>query len=329
MTTPDLLGSALSRALTRQWDEAVTVTGVRRLSGGASMETWAATANTASQPNRPIIVRRDRPGTPQSSRLNEAALLERVAVAGVPVPQVLAKGRGDEVGPDYLVMDFLEGETIPRKLLRDEQFSRARPKLIGQVASGLAQIHTIPAEDVSYLGPVQDAQDLVGGLTNVLRLFDCASPALELAVRWLLNNLPTSTPPVLVHGDVRNGNLMVTPDGLSAILDWELAHAGQAAEDLGWFCVRAWRFGNDELPAGGFGTRKELLDAYAAAGGSEVSETDLRFWETYGTLKWGATCLSQVGIHLRGDARSVELAAIGRRLGEVEYDLVRLMEETV
>jgi aminoglycoside phosphotransferase (APT) family kinase protein len=321
------LGTGLAAALSRQWQQTVAVEDVRRLSGGASMETWSALAVT-SQGTRPIILRRDRPGAPQSSRLDEAALLRLVRAAGVPVPEVLAEGEGDDVGTAYLVMEFLHGETIPRKLLRDEEFSAARGRLVAQVGQALAAIHTVPAAEVAFLGPLLTPEQLVGALTDVLVRLGCASPVFELAVRWLLANLPVMVDPTLVHGDVRNGNLMVDAAGLSSVLDWELAHPGQPAEDLGWFCVRAWRFGQDDKPAGGFGTRKELLEAYRQAGGRSVSPEDLRFWEVFGTLKWGATCLSQVAIHLRGDARSVELAAIGRRVAEVEYDLVLLMEES-
>lgn len=319
------LADELAAALSRQWGEPVEVEDVRRLSGGASMETWSALAVTA-RGARPIILRRDRPGPPQSSRVDEAALLRLVRAAGVPVPEVLAEGAGDEVGTAYLVMEFLAGETIPRKLLRDEEFSAARDRLVTQVGQALAAIHTVPASEVAFLGPSLTPGQLVEALAGVLSRLGCASPVFELAVRWLLANLPTTVAPTLVHGDVRNGNLMVGPAGLSSVLDWELAHPGQPAEDLGWFCVRAWRFGRDDKPAGGFGTRQELLGAYQRAGGLQVSAEDLRFWELFGTLKWGATCLSQVAIHLRGDARSVELAAIGRRVAEVEYDLVLLME---
>ena len=325
---PTDLGARLGLALTEQWGRPVTVEDVRRLSGGASMETWAAVAVEDIDGRTPVILRRDRRGTPQSSRLEEARLLRLVHDAGVPVPRVLACGPADGVDTAYLVMEFHEGETIPRKILRDSAFAPAREKLVHQVGAALAAVHRITVHDVDFLGPVREPQEQVREMADVLTLLGCSSPALELAVRWLLGHLPAAQEPALVHGDVRNGNLMVGPEGLRSVLDWELAHRGQPAEDLGWFCVRAWRFGEDDKPAGGLGSREDLLSSYAAAGGQPVSLQTLRFWEVFGTLKWGASCLHQVGIHLRGDARSVELAAIGRRLAEVEYDLVLLMEET-
>ncbi len=315
----------LAAVLSRAWQDDVTVTAARPLSGGASMETWQATVHRNGS-ERPVILRRDRPGRPQSSRVGEARLLELVGAAGVPVPEVLATGSGDELGADYLVCGFLEGETIPRRLLREQRYAAARPRVLGELAVAMAATHSVPAREVAFLGPVQDAAGLVAGYAASLAAVGEPSPALELAIRWLLRNLPEPVPARLVHGDVRNGNLMVDERGLVALLDWELAHPGDPREDLGWLCVRSWRFGDDEAPAGGFGTRQALLDAYHAAGGISCSKEVLRFWEVFGTLKWGVICCSQAALHLSGQVPSLELASIGRRLSETEYDILTLLE---
>jgi hypothetical protein len=135
---------------------------------------------------------------------------------------------------------------------------------------------------------------------------------------------PTPTGRAVVHGDFRLGNVMVGPDGLVGVLDWELAHLGDPAEDLGWLCVPSWRFGGPH-PVAGIGTREELLSAYAAAGGGAVDPRTLGWWEAYGTLRWGVICVQQAATHLTGAVRSVELAAIGRRVCEVELDLLDLL----
>lgn len=325
MNTTTSLSDSVAAVLNRDLDHHTEITDLRRLSGGASLETWQAEAHS-DQGSQSIIIRRDRPGTPPTSRRDEAELLRVVHDAGVPVPGVLAEHFASDDQPAYFVMDFLEGETIPRKLLRDERFETARQHLGPQVASALARVHSVAADKVGFLGPAMTPETSLSALATAVRTCGVESPVLELAIGWLHENAPAATDPVLVHGDVRNGNLMVTEDGLSAVLDWELAHIGQPAEDLGWFCVRAWRFGNDDKPAGGFCDRAQLLESYALAGGRPVSEEELRFWEMFGTLKWAATCVAQFDIHRRGDVRSVELAAIGRRLIEAEYDLLLLLE---
>ncbi|WP_436778246.1 phosphotransferase family protein [Yinghuangia sp. YIM S09857] len=320
----DLAADVASR-LSEVHSTPVTVSKLRRLSGGASMETWAA-ETAGDVPAGKIIIRRDRPGAPLSSRHDEAELLRIVHAAGVPVPRVLAQSAPDEA-PAYLVMEFLDGETIPRKLLRDPEFGRAREVLVEQVGRTLAAIHTVSAERIPFLGPAREAAEAVAEMDAWLARLDVGSPVLELAARWLTANTPPAGPACLVHGDVRTGNLLVAPEGLTAVLDWELAHAGAPAEDLGWFCTRAWQFGADTKPAGGFGTREELLAAYTAAGGTPVSRPELHFWEVFGTFKWALTCVTQSRLHLSGQVRSVELAAIGRRLAEAEYDLVVLLQE--
>ncbi len=147
----------------------------------------------------------------------------------------------------------------------------------------------------------------------------------ELALTELAASQPPPREPVLVHGDFRLGNLIVGPEGLRAVLDWELTHAGNPAEDLGWLCVKAWRFGAG-APVAGLGSREELLAAYRAAGGADIGLDELRWWEMLGTLRWGVICLTQAWAHLSGAHRSVELAAIGRRVCEQEWDLLLLLD---
>ncbi|HEX4819612.1 MAG TPA: phosphotransferase, partial [Acidimicrobiales bacterium] len=145
-----------------------------------------------------------------------------------------------------------------------------------------------------------------------------------LGFRWLEANRPPSTRVSVVHGDFRHGNFIVNSSGLAAVLDWEISHLGDPMEDLGWLCVKAWRFGGQK-PVGGFGDYDELFGAYGAAAGVDVDAEAVHWWEVLGTLKWGVICIMQASAHLGGFSRSVELAAIGRRVCEQEYDLLRLL----
>jgi aminoglycoside phosphotransferase (APT) family kinase protein len=153
-----------------------------------------------------------------------------------------------------------------------------------------------------------------------------AHPAIELALRWLRTHLPGPSPIGVVHGDFRVGNVMFDERGLRAVLDWELYHAGDPIEDLGWLCVRAWRFGNDAKPVGGVGEREELFSAYERASGRPVDRRRAHFWELFGNCKWAIICIMQAKTHLDGAVRSVELASLGRRTAETEIELVELLE---
>src|SRR5271156_635610 len=169
-------------------------------------------------------------GTQAGKLPMERALLEAAGAAGVPVPAAVAMGVGDELGTDWLVVERLEGETIPRKILRDAEWAGARRALTAQCAGALAAIHTIDPAAVDALPTV----DPLGDPLAFLDALGEARPALELGGRWLDRHRPAAGRRVTVHGDFRCGNLLVGPEGLRGVLDWELAHAGDPAEDIGW-----------------------------------------------------------------------------------------------
>jgi aminoglycoside phosphotransferase (APT) family kinase protein len=289
------------------------VSRLRRLSGGASRETWEFWLGDDR-----LILQRSRPGgVPRAPMSQEAALLRAAKAAGVPVPSLVDSSDDPSVvGSAYLVMEAIEGETIPRKILRDEEFAAARPRLARQCGEILASVHAIPVDVV----PGLETGDQVVRFRELLDDLRQPHPTFELAFRWLDANRPAMAAPSVVHGDFRNGNLVVGPDGVRAVLDWELAHAGDPLEDLGWLCVKSWRFGVDR-PVGGFGTYADLLAGY----GQEVSREALQWWEVLGNLKWGIMCILQTVSHTSGATRSVELAAIGRRVCEVESDLLEVL----
>jgi aminoglycoside phosphotransferase (APT) family kinase protein len=301
----------------------VTIEGMTRLSGGASRETWAFDAIRADGSATELVLRRDptgRPGGPGAMG-REALAMTAAGVAGLAAPEVLLWTDGPDMwGSAGLIMRRVVGETIARRILRDDTYHRARRALTGQLGQFAAGLHALEVTDdfpAPAPDPLDELRDLVGA-------FGPASPTFELALRALEAGSPPPRGPVLVHGDLRLGNLIVGPEGLRAVIDWELVHVGNPAEDLGWLCVKAWRFGAGP-PVAGVGTREELLAAYRAAGGADISLDELRWWEILGTLRWGVMCLSQAQAHLSGAHRSVELAAIGRRVCEQEWDLLLLL----
>jgi hypothetical protein len=233
---------------------------------------------------------------------------------------VVALGERDELGTSWLVVERLDGETIPRKILRDDQWVAARRALTGQAGRALAAIHTIDPATIEGLAPA----DPLGDPLPFLDALGEVRPALELGVRWLAAHRPPSGPGVAVHGDYRLGNFLVGPDGLRGVLDWELAHTGDPAEDIGWLCAPAWRFGGSG-EVGGFGDLSDLLAAYSAAGGEVMTPDRVHWWQVYATVKWATICALQASAHLSGVSRSVELATIGRRVCESEWDLFGLL----
>jgi len=315
----------LATATSRHLRSPARVEGLRRLSGGASRETWAFDAVGEDATRHGLVLRRDPSGyLGWSERAMEFDLLRLAHEGGVSVPRVwFLLEDSDDLGSGF-VMERVEGETIARKILRDDEYAAARPRLARQCGEQAARIHALDPVALPSLS-AEPAADQLARYREYLDGFGDPHPAFELGLRWLADRVPAPSEARLVHGDFRNGNLVVGPDGLRAVLDWELSHLGDPVEDLGWLCVKSWRFGVTDRRVGGFGDVDELLAGYRDGGGSEVDPETLAWWELFGTLKWGVICQIQAFTHLNGAVRSVELAALGRRVAEMEWDLLELL----
>jgi aminoglycoside phosphotransferase (APT) family kinase protein len=299
-----VLGSAEVRSLTH-------------LSGGASRETWRFEADGV-----PFVLQRQRAGDERDIAV-EIAALRAAHAAGVATAKILtASTDSAELGAPYMILQHIDGETTPRKILRDEGFAAARDALPGQLAGALVAIHSIDPASIPGVADV----DQVDRYREVLDTVGEPHPTFELAFKWLAENRPPPTDRRVVHGDFRMGNVIVGNDGLRAVLDWELVHVGDPMEDLGWLCVKAWRFGSPK-PVAGVADYQRFFEAYAAAAGHAVDADIVRWWEVLGTLKWGIMCIMQANAHLTGVARSHELAAIGRRVCENEHDLFLALQD--
>jgi aminoglycoside phosphotransferase (APT) family kinase protein len=324
----DELASALAAVARREIAGATGIAGLRALSGGAVQESWAFSAETPAGAV-PLVLRRAPPAlrrerTSGISLAEEAALLRRAAEAGVPVPRVRAVLRPEDGAGEGFLMDFVPGETIARKILRDAEFAAVRPHLAQQCGEILARIHAVDTAPLGFLAGVTPESFIAENFA----LYDRSghqSPVFELAFRWLRDHAPAAPArAALVHGDFRNGNLIIGADGVRAVLDWELAHRGDPMLDLGYVCVTSWRFGEIDKPVGGFGEREALYAGYAAAGG-QVDRARAAFWELACTLRWGMNCLTMGRQFTDGLDPSVERGAIGRRMSETEIDLLRLL----
>jgi aminoglycoside phosphotransferase (APT) family kinase protein len=336
----DSLEQAITSFIERQTGGAgVRVERLRRLTGGASRETWSLDATLdreGATETLPLILQRDTRGSLTAmTRETEFNLLRTSYDAGVAAPEPLWLGDETLGGASFFVRR-IDGETLPRRLLRDDAYAQARDAIPGQLAQILAAVHAIPTDARGVAALPQPPEGASPALTEVDRheqvyrsIAKEPHPAFELAFRWLRSTAPETTADggvTLVHGDYRMGNVLFGPEGVRAVLDWELAHTGDPMEDIGWLCVRSWRFGG-RAPVGGIGEREPFFAAYETAGGRRVDPQRVRWWEAFGNLRWGIICLGQARVYLDGHSDSVELASIGRRTAETEWELLRLMEQ--
>lgn len=318
------LAEALETALEPELGP-VAVEELRRLSGGASRETWSFVAAPSGGGDvHRLVLQRTRGGLRDGMRgpsmATEDVLLQAARDHGVPVPPVVVpSARAGGLG-EARVTRHVDGETLGRRIVRDERYAPAREVLVGQCAAALAALHRVDPASVPGLEVLEPLRRLRAGLD----LLGESRPAFELALRWLHEHRPPEGRPRVVHGDFRLGNLIVDGSGLRAVLDWELAHLGDPVEDLGWLCVRAWRFG-ERPPVAGLGDRELLLAAYRAESGVSVGLDELRWWEVYGTLKWAATTLVMGTMFQPSVPAVLEQGVIARRVAETEYDLFLLL----
>jgi len=333
-TEADTVAAVLAATAGRHFGGPATIEKLFRESGGASRQTWSFDA-VVNGKCHDLILRRDppilnRPADSERStsldRATEFRVLAAAHKAGVRAPEPLFElSPSDGLGEAY-VMRRVGGTAIARKLLRDPPYAQARGRIAGQLGEILARIHAVELADLPPLVH-REAADHIAGMRRALDALSQPQPVFELALSWLDRRRPPPIErPLLVHGDYRTGNYLADESGVTAILDWEGAHLGDPVEDLGWLCVKSWRFGAVDKPAGGFGSREELWRAYERAGGAKVDPARAHWWEVFGTVRWGIICHQQAWRHLGGSVKSMELASIGRRAVETEIDLLQLLK---
>lgn len=313
---PDLLSALMVRIA-----GAGALAGLTRLSGGANMESWSFDWGGAG-----YVLRRAPSAAYMADRPfghgDEAALVVAACDAGVKAPEVVGVLEPDDgLGTGY-VMRRVAGEVSPAAILADPP-----PSLLGDLGRELARIHGVPPEAVPDAIPLMDTGAALAELRARFLAYGGDRPVIALAIRWCEEHLPAPASPVLVHGDYRMGNVMVDGQGLAAVLDWELAHRGDAHEDLAFGCMSVWRFGRLDRPAFGLGSLADYFAAYEAAGGARVDPARFRFWLVYRTLWWALGCLQMGEAWRSGADRTVERVVVGRRTAEQELDLVRLLDE--
>jgi aminoglycoside phosphotransferase (APT) family kinase protein len=303
------------------------ISGLMRLSGGASQETWRFRIEDVQQT---LILRRcprDGPRTGEALPLIvEADIMAHAKLGGVCVPDIIHRCVPEDGLGEGFIMAFVEGETVARKILRDPQFEAARKLVVPQLGQTLSQIHRLPISQALAVLPTSDGLDQLRRYLAVYRGFRVNRPIIELAFKWLTDTAPPPLAVTLVHGDFRLGNIIVDQNGLAALLDWELCHLGDPREDIGWLCVNSWRFGAPQNAVGGLGHLDNFLSAYTQNGGQTFANSDIKWFQALGSLKWAIMCLIMYDAYTSGADPTIERAMIGRRTSEAEIDLLNIME---
>lgn len=328
-------------ALSRAFGRPVELSVFEPLSGGACQENFRVElAGAAGFEPRRLVLRSDAPAQLPGSidRDTEYAVVEAARAAGVLTPAPFGRARDlVRAGASSYFLEWAPGVALGRQVVSSPELAAARGSLADSLAGELAKLHSLRPTDRPDLMPRrlgwQDPSSGPSPVENTLAALRVTldglpepHPALEWAFDWLVRHPPPPSEVVLVHGDFRTGNFMVSPEGLSAILDWEFAHWGYPEEDLAWISVRDWRFGALDKPIGGFAGRAGFYAAYERASGRRVDRSAVHFWEIWGNVHWATGCVLQGERYRSGQSTDLELLAVARRAAEMEFEALRLIE---
>lgn len=321
------LAAGLARHLTETLGEPVTVERVQPLSAGARRRNIAVDATAGGRPLA-LVATLVPAGIQLLPVAAEAATRELARESGVAVPELLGVCSDTSyAGEPFLLSARVEGETVPRRVLRLVEAEGIGERVAGQLGHAMARLHAVdPAaapEDLPGAPGENPAETALAEAEKGVAALLADRPVFAHALRALSRAVPGPPPrPALLHTDLRNGNVVVGPDGIRAVLDWEGAQRyGDPMRDAAWTALRMWRFGADDREFGGFAGRAAFVRGYTDGGG-EFDADRFRWWKTLATLAWGVGLAGQAAAHLDGSVRDIVMAASGRRIPEIEWDLL-------
>lgn len=336
MTTIDIdkVEAGVNAYLSAETSQNVVITDVQPLAGGASRDSWAFTAVFAEGNRQRYVLRRDLPTTMNETaltRANEFVMMRAAYDQGVRCAQVRWLCEESAVlGQPFFIMDYIAGISIGRKVMTAPELAEARQALPAQMAEQLSLIHGLAwqSDALGFLAQPKTGNPAREAVADAYRRIDMLGaniPAIEYILRWCDRHAPPPERITFIHGDFRVGNLLIDTNGLSAVIDWEFAHVGDPCEELGYLCLRDWRFGNDALRMAGLSQREPFIQMYERYANVKIDRSAVDWWEVFGNLRWAIICLNQAQRHLSGQDVNVELASLGRRSLDMQAEALALI----
>lgn len=219
--------------------------------------------------------------------------------AGVPAPEpYLYESDPSVLGGPFFVVEHLAGDALitwdPRDRRRlYDAWDDPENTLPGQFVDAVAAIHTVSPDDIPFLTRTDPEAVVDRELDTYERIYEETKlkrePAVQEALRWFRANRPEVPETTLVHGDFRIGNVLVTDDELTGVLDWELAQVGDPLYDLGYASTRYFAgklidpIERPEL-ASALVDREWFYDEYENRTGRTVDRDRVRYWQAFSTF---------------------------------------------
>ncbi len=308
---------------------ALAVRNIKKHTEGFSLETysfdveWQRDGRATSER---LVIRKEPPAGLLEPYDLEPQFRVLAAVEDTPVvaPKVFWYEQDPAIlGTPFYVMEWVEG-SVPLPAT-DEAGNLPFPdaeqrQSIGRdYARVLAAIHQVDwkAKELDFLGVPRDGRDAAERVIDmwagyIERASLAPQPMMTEALGWLRRNVPADAPVTLVHGDYRTGNFIMRGNRIVAFLDWELVHLGDPMEDIAWSTSRIWA-GESGL-AGHLLKREELYQWYQEAGGAEIDEERIRFYEVLSGVKMEAIMLTGIKAWHDGRTRDMRMGFFDQQL---------------
>lgn len=304
-------------------ETSLEVADVRAASLGYSKRTLLVTFSGARDLPDQVALRIDQANSHLGTTVrDEYPIVTSLFTAGVRVPEPLAFGEDEVLGQPFIMFARVPGRSIGSNFLmppRDD-------KVVSDFATELATLHAVPLADVGWS---DDPDDLRAALDREIADYrrtwmelgaDC--PLAEAAFTWIEINrdLGDGGRPAMVHNDFSMGNVLYDEDGVTAIVDWEMAYPGVQGADLGYFYFAACEVASWD----------HFLAEYVAAGGVLPPRETLDFYILWGQLRMLVMCFQAELAFVRGVYDNVKYGVIGPRtlpevVDRVGGTLVRLL----
>ena len=266
----------------------VEISGLSRIPGGASRETWmfdAAWESGGSPQSQAFILRKDPPASLlDTDRELEYAFYSAFLGTSVPVPRMRwLEPDASILGGPFFVMERILDCQANTRLLQEQPYRDLQPQFAARMYEILGAIASFDwrgtaIETVCKPPAAESTWDVE--LSHWERVINeeelSPQPVIRAAIRWLRGNPPKPAQRIsVVHGDYRVGNWLYRPDGgIYGVLDWEMAHLGDPLEDLAWSFNESWQWARDGRP-GGIVTKDEAVRLWKEASGLDVDAHSL------------------------------------------------------
>lgn len=295
-----LLAQRLSRA-----GVPAQITGWQRTFGGNARRAYAFDANWADgSTTRCIMLSQVSGKHVESDTATEYSVLAALNGSGVRAPAaLLLDAAGEIAGAPAIVLERLPGEaSVVEFLALDKEIGQA---ITRDLAQATGELHRFDCADAAFDGVSPDAVDrqIAYWQDNFRkhRLEPC--PVLDWLFAWLRAHAPRPVRLSLVHGDLRPGNFLYAGDHLTGLLDWEMAHVGDPAEDIAWIYRDMW---SPER----FLSLDDFLADHARCAGFVIPRRSVVFYRIFSEAKFAA--ISLAAAHLFASGQTDNLRHIDR-----------------